>query len=129
MFKDYQDLKKQSKAIGANHDAGASFADMNAKMASLNASMAAQTSALTAAPGDAVAGQVSIVSVGPPAGSMTGSVLVAVDVLVLVPGRPPVPASATLSVPPTAVHRVQPGVSLPARIGLADPTAFFVDWS
>jgi hypothetical protein len=52
-----------------------------------------------------------------------------VSVLVVEPGRSPVPATTTVVVPLLHVHRVQPGAVLPAHLDATDPAAFAFDWA
>ena len=128
-LKDLNTLKHQAKELDKNSDPGARFAEMNSKLSVLNASMAQQTSVLTAAPGDAITGTVQIVSMVPTTSSISGSPVVDLSVLLLAPGRPPIPASASVMVPMAYLHLAQVGASLPAQLNAADPTAFVIDWA
>jgi hypothetical protein len=105
------------------------FTDLRSKkVAALNASLVRTTTLSTPGPGS-VAARLHVVSVTPTVGSVNGSPLVDVGVTVLVPGRPPVPVFASVMVPVTSVHRVQPGATLVAWVDPADPTAFAIDWA
>ena len=128
-FKDLNTLKHQGKELSKNSDPGAQMRDAKAKMAALNATMVQSTTALTADPGDAIVGQVQFVSVAPTKGSVNGSAVVQVSVLLLAPGRPPIPVETSLAVPAMHLWRAQPGSTLPAHLSAADPTAFAVDWA
>ena len=128
-FKDLHTLTKQGKEMQAASTPGADMRAANEKMRQLNASLAAQTAALTAPPGDALDGQVQIVSTAMTAGSMNGDPLLRLAVLILSPGRPPVPVDRSVTVPAVQVHRIQPGAVLPAHLSAADPTAFAFDWA
>jgi len=127
-FKDLHSVKVQAKEIGRNSDPGARLSEMNQKMAALNASMV-QQAAVLAGPADAVAATVQLVSATPTGGWINGESTMALSVLVLAPGRPPTPASATLAVPGMQLHRLQPGTTLPAKVSAADPSVFAIDWS
>lgn len=127
-FKDIRTLTKQGKELQATSTPGADLRAANEKMRELNASMAAQTAALTAAPADAVAGQVQVVSSAVTTGSLNGDPLLQLAVLILAPGRPPVPVDRSVAVPAVQVHRIQPGAVIPAHLSAADPTAFAFDW-
>src|SRR6478672_8804270 len=115
-FKDLNTLKHQAKELDKTSDPGARFSEMSTKLGVLNASMAQQTSVLTAAPGDAVTGSVQIVSVTPTTSSINGSPVVDLSVLVLAPGRPPIPATSSVMVPLTSVHLAYVGATLPAQL-------------
>jgi len=129
IFKDLRAIKQETRKISANTPrAGVRMQEMNQKMAALNASMV-QSTTLSAPSAGSLAARVQVVSVTPTVGSVNGSPLVDVAVTVLVPGRPPVPAFASLMVPVTSVHRLQPGATLAARVDPADPTGFAIDWA
>jgi hypothetical protein len=128
IFKDLRAIKQETRKISANTPrAGVRMQEMNQKMAALNASLV-QSATLSGPGPNSVAAQVQVVSVTPTAGSVNGSPLVDVGVTVLVSGRPPVPAFASVMVPVTGLHRLQPGATLPAWVDPADPTAFAIDW-
>ena len=128
-FKDLRTIERQAKELGDRSDPGAQLAAMGDKLRVLNASMAQQAAAATAGPGDAVAGSVQVVSVAPTSGSMNGDPIVAVSVLVLSPGRPPIPATTTIAVPAAQLARLRVGAAVPAHLSHADPTAFAFDWT
>jgi hypothetical protein len=129
IFKDLRAIKQETRKISANTPrAGVRMQEMNQKMAALNASLVQTTTLSTPGPGS-VAARVQVVSVTPTVGSVNGSPRVDVGVTVLVPGRPPVPAFASLMVPVTGLHRLQPGATLSAWVDPADPTAFAIDWA
>jgi hypothetical protein len=127
-FKDLRDVNKQAKELGRTSDPGARFQEMGGKLAALNASMARETAVLTAAPGDTVDGQVQLVAVEHGPRSVNGEPVVSADVLVLAPGRPPIPTTVTLTIPLAHLHQAQAGATIPARIAIADPTAFTLAW-
>jgi hypothetical protein len=129
LFKDMRAIKQETRKISANTPrAGVRMQEMNEKMAALNASLV-QTATLSGLAAGSIAARVQVVSVTPTAGSVNGSPLVDVGVTVLVPGRPPVPAFASVMVPLTGLHRVQPGAVLPAWVDPVDPTGFAIDWA
>ncbi|CAN5474790.1 hypothetical protein BH10ACT1_BH10ACT1_39920 [soil metagenome] len=128
-FKDLNTVQKQAKELGRNSDPGAKFAEMNQKMAALNHSMAQQAATLSGGPADAMAATVQVVAAVPTGGSVNGEPTMAISVLVLAPGRPPLPATATLPVPGLQLHRLQPGATLAARVGASDPSIFAIDWA
>ncbi|MCU1369352.1 MAG: hypothetical protein JWO77_546 [Ilumatobacteraceae bacterium] len=128
-FKDLNTLKHQAKALDETSDPGARLSEMSAKLGVLNASMAQQASVMTAAPGAAVRGSVQIVAAAPTTSSINGAPVLELSVLVLAPGRPPIPVTSSVMVPVTSVHLAHAGATLPAQLNMADPTAFVIDWS
>src|SRR5687768_12751646 len=129
LFKDLRAIKQETRKISANSPrAGVQMREMSQRMADLNTSLVRSTLLSTPAKGG-VAARVQVVSATPTSGSVNGSPLVDVTVTVLVPGRPPVPAAASVMVPVTDLHRLQPGTTLPAWVDPADPTGFAVDWA
>ncbi|QXC60754.1 hypothetical protein KSP35_20915 [Aquihabitans sp. G128] len=125
-FKDLHTVSKQSKEIGRTSDPGARLHEMNAKLAAVNASMVQQTVAL--AP-DAVPCRVQVVSASPTGTIINGEPVMAVQVLVLGDGRPPVPTTVSVAIPSLQLHRLQPGALLAARTSPTDPTSFAFDWA
>lgn len=128
-LKDYGAIKKETRKLKDNSPGtGARMAEMNQKMADLNASMS-QSAALQTPASDSVPGRIQVVSVAPTTASVNGQPFVDVVVTVLAAGRPPVPAQARVLVPPTSLHRLQPGVTLPVHVDPTDLTAFAIDWT
>lgn len=129
LFKDLRSIKQETRKLSANAPrAGVQMREMHQRMADLNTTLVRSTILSTPAAGS-VAGRVQVVSVTPTAGSVNGSPLVDIAVSVLLPGRPPVPASASVTVPLTGLHLVHPGATLAARVDPADPTGFAIDWA
>jgi hypothetical protein len=129
IFKDMRAIEQEARRIGATTPrTGVRMQEMNQKMAALDASLV-QTATQSGPAAGSVTARVQVVSVTPGVGSVNGSPLVDVGVTVLVPGRPPVPAFASVMVPIIGVHRLQPGAVLPAWVDPADPTAFAIDWA
>jgi len=58
---------------------------------------------------------------------MNGEPIVAVELLVMRPGLPPRPASTSVIVPVTQLHRLQAGATLPVKISRSDPSALAID--
>ena len=128
-FKDLNSISKQAKEMEKHSDPGARLREMNQKMGALNAQMAQSNAALTAAPGDAMAGTVQIVSVAPTTQSINGAPVLTVSLLLQAVGRPPIPVTTNLTVPALYLARLSAGATLPARFTAADPTAFAIDWN
>jgi hypothetical protein len=126
MLGDYRSIMKQSKALRANQDVGASMADMNSQLAALNASMA--NTAQGRAVSDGVRCQATVTAV-----RRTGAVInmapsCELQLLVMVPGRPPFPVTRTEIVPLLHVARALPGQQLGVRVMADDPDDLFIDW-
>jgi hypothetical protein len=128
-FKDVHSLSKQAKEINKTSDPGARAREANARMAEMNQAFASANAAMAAPPGDAVAATAEVVSVGMTAGMLNADPIVPVELLVLQPGMPPRPASVSVVVPISQMHRLQAGSSLAVKVSASDPTAIAVDWS
>jgi len=130
MFKDLHNVQQQAKELGRNSPgAGARFAEMNQKMAALTTSLETSTGALAAPSPGSEPVTVQVLSVDPATGYLNGDPIISVSVLVLMGGAPPVPATQSMVVPALHLHRLQPGVRLPARVDPQDVQAFALDWS
>jgi hypothetical protein len=128
IFKDLNAISRSTRESARTADPGARFAEMSTGLAALNDSLARQTATLTAGPGEAVPAQVQVVAATPTRSVLAGEPVVDLDVLVLLPGRPPHPARATTPIPAALGHRVVPGAVLAARVDPANPGTFALDW-
>lgn len=128
LFKDLRTINRQAKAMRADWDPAAQREQMMARVQALNAAMGRTTELMQVSDDEVLQGEVQITGVGGAAGMLNADPLVHVSALVMVPGRPPVPAQTTVAVPTHSVHLLQAGAVLPARISPTDPTAFVVDW-
>ncbi|MCU1454982.1 MAG: hypothetical protein JWN46_3128 [Acidimicrobiales bacterium] len=128
-FKDVHALSKQAKEIDKTWDPGAQARQANARMAEMNQVFASANAAMSAPPGDAVAATAEVVSVGMAAGMLNTDPIIPVELLVLQPGLPPRPASVSVVVPISQMHRLQAGSSLAVKISASDPSAIAVDWA
>jgi hypothetical protein len=127
-FKDIHQLNKMGKEASKNWDPGAQLANAQASMARANADMAAvaarasSTAALHGTPGAATV----------TAARTTGQYvnmqpMVALDLLVQVPGRIPMPVSVTELVDQVHLGRLLPGATLAVKVG-DRPDDLFIDW-
>lgn len=127
IFKDYRTLSHQTREMSARHDVGGGLASMQAKMEALNNSMGQAVTGRAVIEG--VGCRASVISAQPIGPSVNGSVVMTVDLLVLVAGRVPISVTATTTVPQISLSRATPGVSVPVRIVLDDPSDIFIDWA
>lgn len=129
-FKDYGDIKRQAKEIGRNSPSSASrMAEMNQKMGALTTSLEASTVAVAAPKPTSVSGEAQLLSVEPATGYLDGNPIVTVSVLLHRPGCPPVPATQSIVVPATQVHRLQPGARFATSIDPQNIGSFALDWN
>jgi hypothetical protein len=110
IFKDYRTLSKQTREMSARHDVAGSLSTMQAKMEALNNSMS-----------NAATGRAMLQGIGCRAS--------AIELLVLVAGRPPMSVSTTEIVPQMYLARTVPGSTIQVRIMLDDPSDVFIDWT
>lgn len=129
LFKDLRQINRQAKELRADWDPGVHAQSAMGQMQAMNQMMARTTDLMMAPDDQVLLGDVQITAVGAAAGMLDGAPLVNVSVLVMAPGRPPLPAQAAVPVPPVHVHRLQAGAALPARISPSDPTVFVIDWA
>ena len=127
IFKDLRSISTQAKALNATTDPGAQLREMNAKMRGMNDAFV-QATPSGGLPVAVAQATVSIVAVRPTNTMVHTAPVVELDVLVMRPGRPPVPVTTNMCVPSMHVHRVQPGANLAARIDATDPRVFAFDW-
>lgn len=130
MFKDIHAVQRQAKEMGkGSPGAGARFADMNQKMGALTASLESSTAALAPPSPASVPVEAQVLSIDPATGYLNGNPIVAITVLLHRQGSPPIPATQSIVVPTTQVHRLQPGARLAARVDPQNIEAFAMDWT
>ena len=127
LLKDYNSIKKQTKEIGKNHDVKSSLADMTAKTAALNASMAAVATSRAATEG--VPATATILAAQPTGAMINFAPVTQLDLLVMLPGRPPISVRHDAVVPPMYVSTSLPGQSIVVRALAADPHDICIDWA
>ncbi|MEO6122660.1 MAG: hypothetical protein ABIR32_03050 [Ilumatobacteraceae bacterium] len=126
-FKDYRTLSKQTRAMSARTDVGGNLATMQAKMEALNNSMSKAATGRAMLQGFGC--RASVVSAQPTGASVNGGQVIALHLLVLMAGRPPITVHTTEIVPAMCLPRAVPGSSIPVRIMLDDPTDIHIDWT
>ena len=128
LFKDLRDIDREAKKIRSNTPpAAVRMAEMNQKMATLTNSLQSSNVGLAPSPGS-IPVEAQVVSVEP-TGQLNGDPIVTISVLVLMNGSPPIPVTQSTVVPAMQVHRLQPGVRLPAHIDPHDIEALALDWN
>lgn len=121
---DLSKLRKQSKELDKNWDAGAQARGMLDQMKAMNESMERSTTALA----EGVPASAQVLLVGQTVGTMNMDPILPVELLVTQEGAVPHPVSLQLTVPMAQLYRVQPGATLPVRVSPSDPSIVAVDW-
>ena len=130
LFKDLGDIKRQTKEMSRDSPgAGARFAEANRKMAAATSSLAVSTPGFAPPAPGSVPVQAQVLYVQPATGYINGDPIVAVSVLLLMAGTPPVPSTQSIVVPAMHLPRLQPGVRVAARVDPQDVQAFALDWN
>ena len=127
IFKDYRAISQQSREIAARHDVAGSLATMQAKMEALNNSMSRAATGRALLQG--VPGRATVVAARPTGASVNGGQVIALELLVMVTGRPPMSVSTTDVVPMMYLSRAIVGSNISVRIMLDDLTDVAVDWT
>lgn len=129
-FKDVRALSKMGKEAQANMDVAAMNANAMAQMSAMNEQMSAMAGQATqaAAITDGVAAIASVTAVRNTGSLVNFSPVLELDLLVMVPGRPPVPVTRRELVPQHLLARAQVGAQLPVTVSASDPTAILINW-
>ncbi len=127
-FRSVRELQKQGNEINKNWDVGAQLAGAQASMQAAQATMAQQTQAANiAATGlDATA---TISAVRQSGGMVNYQPMLDIDVIVMAPGRPPMPATVSGVVEQLYLHKAQPGAQVPVKVDPADPSVVWINWA
>lgn len=127
VFGDYRSVMKSSREMQRNSDVKGSLAEAQSRMEALNATMS------QAAQGRAVSHGTSAtatVTAAQPTGAMVNyAPAYRIDLLVMVPGRPPMPVTRTEIVPPLFLSRAMPGQVVNVKVMADDPSDLFIDWA
>ncbi len=124
---DYRSIMRQSKELSARQDVAGSMSAMQSQLESLNASMGQRAVGRAVAHGVAATATITAVEA-------TGAVIdfapaCRIELLVMIPGRVPMPVSHWTAVPQMSVGRARPGEVLSVRVMPEDPNDLFIDWS
>ena len=126
MFSDYRSISKTSKEMRRNTDVKASFAGMQSKMEALNSTLSATATGRAATEGSL---STATVTAATPTGTLVNfAPTYQLDLMVMVPGRPPMAVSRTEIIPPLYLSRAMPGQRVAVRVVLDDPTDLVIDW-
>ena len=127
LFADYRSTVKMSKEIGKRTDVKGSMADMQSKMEALNGSMAqtAQGQAITSG----VPCTATVTSVQQTGALINFSPACQIELLVMIPGRPPTPVTRTEAIPPLFMSRALPGCTVRVKVMPDDLDDLFIDWA
>lgn len=127
MFSDYKSIKKQSKELSRNHDVKASMGNMQAQLEALNASMAPVAQGRAIQEGTVCTATVTGIQ-------RTGAMInfepaCELSLLLMLPGRPPLPVTRTEIVPSLYAARALPGQTLTVRVMESDVQDLYIDWA
>jgi hypothetical protein len=124
-FKDTKRLTEQAKEIQKTHDVGAQLADAQASMQGAQEMMAAQTAAANAAV-DGIDGTATVTAIDNGGGMVNLQPLVVLELTVMVPGRPPYPATVKQAIAAPLLAQVQPGQTVAVKVDREDPAIVHV---
>jgi hypothetical protein len=124
-FKDIKRATDQAKEIQKNHDVGAQLADAQASMQGAQELMAAQTAAANAAV-DGIDATATVTAIDNGGGMVNFQPLVVLELTVMVPGRPPYPATVKQAIAAPLLAQVQPGQTVAVKVDRADPAIVHV---
>ena len=124
-FKDTKRLTEQAKEIQKTHDVGAQLADAQASMKGAQEMMAAQTAAANASV-DGIDGTATVTAIDNGGGMVNLQPLVVLELTVMVPGRPPYPATVKQAIAAPLLAQVQPGQTVAVKVDREDPAIVHV---
>lgn len=127
MFGDYRALQKQAKAMAKTHDVTTDFSMMQSKLEALNANLSAAASGKALRYG--TPGTASILAMRAGRAMVNFASVCELDLLVVLPGRPPIPVTTTDAIAPAYLQRALPGSIVSVRMMENDPTDVYIDWS
>ncbi|MDQ8044995.1 MAG: hypothetical protein AAGC46_14685 [Solirubrobacteraceae bacterium] len=129
VFKSYRELTKQAKEIQKNSPpVGKRMAMASERMAEAQEMMAAQTQAANlAATGIPATATINAVRQG--SSMINFQPVLELDLIVLAPGRPPVPVTLAQVVPQVYLGKAQPGAQVAVKVDPADVNTVWIDWA
>lgn len=127
LFKDLNSLNKTSRELSKNHDVKGDMASMQSKLATLNASMAQTAAGRAITMGTPC--RATVQSVKQTGAMINFAPACTVELMVMLPGRPPMPVTRTEAIQQIHLARAQPGQSLAVRVMLDDPNDIYIDWA
>lgn len=129
MFKDMRKLSKMGKEMQQSTDVAAMNANAMAQMAAVSNQMATMGAQANAVAADGIDATASITGVRNTGSVVNFSPVLELDLLVMVPGRPPVPVTRRELVPQHLLAKAQVGAQLAVRVSASDPTAMVITWA
>jgi hypothetical protein len=124
-FKDLKRTTDQAKEIQKHHDVGAQLAGAKASMQGAQEMLAAQTAAANAAV-DGIDGTATVTAIDNGGGMVNFQPLVVLELTVMVPDRPPYPATVKQAIAAPLLAQVQPGQTVAVKVDRADPAIVHV---
>lgn len=127
-FKSLGELTKQGHEINKNWDVGAQLADAQQSMAGAQAMMAQQTAGANLA----VTGQDAIATINgvrQGGGMVNYQPILELDLLVVAPGRPPIPVTVSQVVEQIYLARAQIGGRVAVKVDPANPQLVWINWA
>lgn len=127
MFGDHRSPQKQTKAMAKTRDVTTDFSTIKSKLEALNTTLAAEASGkalLYGTPGTA-----SILAMRAGRAMVNFESVCELDLLVLLPGRSPIPVTTTDAIASAYLQRALPGSIVSVRMMENDPTDVYIDWS
>ena len=122
-FKDTRAVSKMGKEMYMQMDVKASMANANAQMANLNAQMARSALAL-----HGVAATASVTAARTTGATVNMQTVYELDLLLFLPGRPPMPATVQEMLDPMSAARAVPGSTLQVKVDPNDVSSVWIDW-
>ena len=127
MLSDYRALKKQAGAMAKTSDVKGRLAEAQSKMENLNAAFAPRPPGRAAAEG--IVGTATLTGMRPTGATVNGAAAYGLDLLVMLPGRPPQPVSRTELIELPYLSRVVPGSTLTIRAMADEPEDLVIIWA
>jgi hypothetical protein len=123
LFKDIRTTSKMGKEMYMQMDVKSTMANANAQMAALNAQMARSQLAFTG-----IAATATVTAARTTGAMVNMQHVYELDLLLMIPGRPPMPATVQEMLDPMSAGRAAPGCQLAVKVDPNDPSAVWIDW-
>ena len=127
MFRDYRAITKTAKTMARSHDVTSDLAGVHSKIEALNASFA--TMALGDAARSGLTGTASILAMRATGSMINFESVCELELLVLLPGRPPIPVTTTKAIASANLQRALPGNVIKVRMMEHDSSDISIDWA
>ncbi len=127
-FKSMAELTKQGHEINKNWDVGAQLADAQSSMAGAQAMMAQQTAAANLA-STGIDATATINGVRQGGGQVNYQPILELDLLVIAPGRPPIPVTLSQVVEQIYLAKAQIGGRVAVKVDPNNPQQVWINWA